>query len=131
MKILTFEGCVKNAKSYPYWEELCDLLKDHEVTRVNSIIPIAKIKEMVNNNDIWISIDSFLPHLVHFYHLKPGIVIWGKSDPLIFGYPENRNLFKDTKYLKAQQFQWWKDEPIEEKVFITPQEILTVILSNG
>lgn len=124
MNILTCEGNVKNAKSYPHWNELYDLLKDHEIKKIEGIFPIEEIKSLVEWADVVITIDSFLPHLIKFYDLKKKvIVLWGKSDPLIFGYPENTNLLKDRKYLRKEQFRWWLDEPVED-VFVSPQEIL-------
>jgi len=124
MKILIVPGNVQNAKSYPYWDSLLSLLKDHEIRKIEGILKEQEIIDAINWCDTWISIDSFVQHLVTYHHLKPGIVLWGKSDPLIFGYPTNINLLKDRKYLREDQFKWWKDEPIDIDVFVQPEEII-------
>lgn len=124
MKILVVPGNVQNAKSYPYWERFLKLANKYEVKTINGILPDKEIIGLINWCDIWISIDSFLPHLAHYHKLKRGIVLWGQSDPNIFGYPTNINLLKDRKYLRPDQFKWWKDEPHNPEVFVTPEEIL-------
>lgn len=125
MKILTSEGNVKNAKSYPYWEELYALLKVHKVKKLEGILPLNEVKDLVEWADVVITIDSFLPHLIEYHMInKKVIVLWGKSDPLLFGYKKNTNILKDRKYLKPQQYQWWRDEPINDDVFVLPKEII-------
>src|SRR5258707_727923 len=88
-RILVSPGNVQNAKSYPHWVRLLELFKDHEVKTIEGIMPEPVIIGLVNWCDVWVSIDSFLPHLVAHHNLKRGVVLWGKSDPLIFGYPKN------------------------------------------
>ena len=133
MRILIIKGTSKlpngnrNAKEYPYWDKLLELLKEHEIKEINSILTSDEIKELVNWSDIWISVDSFLPHFVAYHRQKKGIVLWGKSDPLIFGYTSNINLLKDRKYLRTEQFRWWNDEPYDEDVFVHPEVILQSI----
>jgi len=127
MKLLFSPGNIKNAKSYPHWNALEKLLGGHEIKKIEGILQEQEIIDLIHWCDIWISIDSFLPHLARYHGLKNGIVIWGKSDPLIFGYPENVNLIKDRKYLRAEQFRWWKDEPVDDGVFVSPEEILEAI----
>jgi hypothetical protein len=127
MRILIVPGNIQSAKSYPHWDKLVDLLKGHEIKKIEGILREQEILDLVNWCSVWISIDSFLPHLVKCHRLKPGIVLWGKSDPLIFGYPENRNLLKDRKHLREQQFKWWKDEPADPSVFVDPQEVVDVV----
>jgi ADP-heptose:LPS heptosyltransferase len=125
MKILTSEGNVKNAKSYPHWEELYALLKDHEVKKIEGILPLEEIKRLVEWSDVFISIDSFLPHLIECYKIdKKVIVLWGKSDPEIFGYAQNNNLLRDRVFLRNEQFKWWKDEPIDLEAFVSPDEVM-------
>jgi hypothetical protein len=125
MKILICRGNTKNAKSYPYWDELIKLLGSHEIKEISGILPEKKIIELVNWCDIWISIDSFLQHLVAYHKLKKGIVIWGLSDPELFGYKSNINLLKDRKYLRPgiEQYLFWKDVPINKEAFISAKEV--------
>ena len=132
----------ENAKNYPWWPELVALLKnqgyhiiqvglkgDKEIGanefKIN--LSLNEIRSLINNVFIFISIDSFVSHFAHYYNLKPGIIIFSKSDPLIFGYPKNVNLLKNRKYLKQDQFRWWKDEPHDPDAFILPEAILQEI----
>lgn len=126
MKILIVPGNVKNAKSYPFWDRFLKQAVKHEIKQVSGMLKEKEIIDLINWCDIWISIDSFLPHLAHYHQLKRGVVLWGKSDPNIFGYPENINLLKDRKYLRSDQFRWWADEPIDPQAFVNPEEILQV-----
>jgi len=135
MKILVVPGNTINAKSYPFWEEFYELAKSHEVKKIEGILPEQQIIDEINSCDVWISIDSFIQHLVAYHKLKPGIVIWGKSDPKIFGYPSNANLLKSRKHLRSQQFMWWANpdgswkEPSNPSSFVSPEEVLKTIES--
>ena len=125
MKILIIRGNIQNAKSYPYWDELLSLLKDQEIKEIKGILSEQEIIGLINWCDCWISIDSFLPHLVKYYNLKPGITLWGKSDPKIFGYPDNINLLGDRKNLRPDQFRWWKDVEWRKEDFVKPEVIVS------
>lgn len=137
MKILIHPYSTKytdrNAKNYPFWNELIfELKKDHEINQIgmdeNELIDgvsnfykglnFKNLKKVVNEHDLWISIDSFLPHLCKCYNLKSGIVLWGKSNPAIFGYSNNKNLLKDKKYLRSNQFDTWYKEKIDKESFV-------------
>ena len=124
-KILINRGNVINAKSYPFWDELN--LKDHEVKEIKGILSSQELIDLVNWCDTWVSIDSFLPHFCAYHKLKPGIVLWGTSDPLIFGYKHNTNLLKNRKYLRNEQFKWWKDEVNNPDTFLSTDTILQSI----
>ena len=116
----------ENPKNYPYWPELLKLIsenknigqvtqigaaKDKQLPHVHKFLAnekFLKIKDLIQEHDTWISVDSFLQHLNHYYDRKPGIVIWSRSDPKIFGYGENTNVLKDKKYLREKQFWLWE-----------------------
>lgn len=128
MHILTCPGNVQNAKSYPHWDRLQELLKDHEIREIKGILPEKEIIDLVNWADVVVTIDSFLPHLIKYYEIrKIVVVLWGKSDPDIFGYKENINLLKDRKHLKLQQFQWWLEEPHNPDTFVSPEKVVKAI----
>jgi hypothetical protein len=131
MKILICPGNVQTAKSYPYWNEFLTLAKGYEIKKIEGMLEEQAIIDLVNWCNVWISIDTFLPHLVRRHNLKPGIVIWGKSDPLIFGYKENANLLKDRKYLRTEQFRWWFDEKHDPDVFVAPEVIFKEIQKHA
>jgi len=128
MRILICPGNIQNAKSYPHWDKLRELLKDYEVREIKGILPEQEIVALVNWADVVVTIDSFLPHLIKYYGIqKTVVVLWGKSDPDIFGYKENINLLKDREYLKPQQFQWWLEEPNDPNVFVSPEKVMKTI----
>lgn len=127
-----------NAKNYQFFPELLSYFKLHNVVQigVKGEIPLVRdfradlsYKELLaltSTIDFFISVDSFLPHLAKHVG-KTGVVIWGKSDPLIFGYPENLNILKDRKYLRKGQFNYWEEEPFDDEVFLGPKEVYELI----
>ena len=126
----------RNPKNYPYWDKLISgLEKNNAIVQVgvpgeNKLVSdfriglsFKELKKMINDCDFWISVDNFFPHLAH--HLKvPGVVLWGISDPNIFGYPENLNILKDRKYLRPNQFDIWEDCKYNEEAFVKPEVII-------
>lgn len=129
MKIFVLPGNITTPKSYPHWDKFIALARanGHEVLKIRGTLEESSIIELINWCDVWISIDSFLQHLVHYRELKRGIVLWGTSDPLIFGYPANINLLKDRKYLRPQQFKWWREDPYTPEAFVSPEEVLQAL----
>lgn len=132
----------RNPKNYPYWNKLVKGLKEkghrvvqigvqgeHKIPGVDEVklnMKLKDLKTLLLECDTWISVDNFLPHLAE--HIKkPGIVIWGRSNPTNFGYAQNNNILKDVKYLRDEQFKWWEDVEYSEDVFVKPDVILKFI----
>lgn len=130
----------QNPKNYPYWKDLIKQLeqKNHEVYQVGVTgeemitknilfdLNMKELVEKVKESDFFISIDSFLPHLAHFYN-KSGIVIFSQSDPAIFGYPHNINLLRDKKFLRPNQFSNWEDCTYSEAAFISTFYVMKAV----
>jgi ADP-heptose:LPS heptosyltransferase len=132
----------RNPKDYPYWPELVKRLNElgYEVIQigVKGEAPIEGVKELrldlklkyikqlLLDSHTWISVDNFLPHLASHIN-KPGIVLWGMSNPAIFGYSENVNLLKHHKYLKADQFGFWEDVVYNPDAFVDPMAVIEFI----
>jgi ADP-heptose:LPS heptosyltransferase len=127
-----------NAKNYPYWKEVIDALKveysivqigvDGEEQLVDDFrknMSLKEIKELVLDDrcETWIAVDNFLQHLL-FPTGKKGIVLWGQSDPNIFGYKTNRNLLKSRSYLRKYQFQVWDEVPHDKEVFVPAEYVI-------
>lgn len=134
-----------NPKNYPWWgvitaylhnkgtsiiqiglegeELLCDCVDVfHKGLKLN------KILNLLEQCDVWMSVDNFLPHLAqHLTPKKKGIVIFGQSDPLIFGYKDNINILKNRKYLRQQQFWLWSQTNYKEEVFVEPEVIMGIL----
>jgi len=124
----------QNPKNYPYWEELISQI-DEPIVQVGiegeqqlvpdfrKNLPLPELRKLIQECRIWISCDSFFQHLA-WDEGKPGIVLWGVSDPLIYGHPENVNLLKDRSYLAENQFLWWEYVEHKNDRFVKPKEVL-------
>lgn len=124
----------QNPKNYPYWKELIALIEEPivqvgvigEKQLVNDFrmnLPLNELRKLIRECRTWISCDSFFQHLA-WDEGKPGIVLWGPSDPLIFGHPENINLLKDRSHLVENQFLWWEQTEHKNERFIEPEEVI-------
>jgi len=123
-----------NPKNYPYWKELIAMIDEPiiqvgvegEEQLVNDFrknLSMNELCELLKECRTWISCDSFLQHL-GWDQGKKGIVLWGPSDPLIFGHPENINLLKDRSYLVKNQFLWWEATEHQNERFVEPHIVL-------
>jgi ADP-heptose:LPS heptosyltransferase len=124
----------KNPKNYPYWEELIAQI-DEPIVQVGiegekqlvpdfrKNLPITELRKLIQECRIWISCDSFFQHL-GWDEGKKGIVLWGVSDPLIYGHPENINLLTDRKHLAENQFLWWEFVKHQNERFVKPEIVL-------
>lgn len=84
--------------------------------------------DLCNTMDAFISVENFFPHFVHHnFKDKRGIVLFGKSDPEIFGYPENINLLKDQKYLRWDQFGPWEACEFQKEAFVEPPGVMEAL----
>jgi hypothetical protein len=131
MKILVhtdskqLRGGKVNPKTYPHWGELLTKLKQrgHEVQELSGILPWSQICEMVEWSDIGIDSDSFMQHL-YWYNGKKCIVLFGQSDPIIFGHNSNVNLLKDRSYLRSDQFDIWESTTYNKDAFVGPDVVI-------
>ena len=123
-----------NPKNYPYWKELISKIdepiiqvgiegEEQLVPDFRKNLPIAELRKLLKDCQTWIGVDSFFQHLAWDEGI-PGIVLWGPSDPLIFGHPENINLLKDRSCLVDNQFIWWEATEHRNDRFVKPKEIL-------
>lgn len=130
-----------SAKNYPWWQELINLLPDKDIIQIGvdgerqlvsdfrKNMSFKDIEKLLIKCSYWISVDNFLQHMAH--HIpKPGVVLWGVSNPLIFGYPENINILKDRNYLRNDQFDLWENVIYNYDVFVTPQIVIEQIDLN-
>lgn len=112
----------ENPKNYPYWKELIEKLENsgHEIIQVGQEgeealvddfrknLPFKELKKLIISCDVWIAIDSFFQHLAWRVG-KKGIVLFGPSDPKIFGHEENINLFAGEEHFRPWQFGTWDE----------------------
>jgi ADP-heptose:LPS heptosyltransferase len=138
----------ENPKNYPYWKEVISELRSKNIEVIQTGIEgealldanstafglsLEDLAELVKSCNAWASVDNFFQHFC--YNLKkPGVVIFGKSDPNIFGHDLNENLLKDRSYLRAKQFNFWEDVEYSTDCFVGPEVVSEAILrriSNG
>jgi hypothetical protein len=115
-----------NPKNYPHRTKLLELLKEHDITEITQNIPLEESIRLVRAADVIVSIDSYLNHLC-WYLGKKAIVIFGPSDPRIFGHNFNVNLLQDRKYLRPDQFIWWEKCVRNDDAFPFPEMIVDEI----
>lgn len=131
----------KHPKNYPYWEEVLKHVNepviqvgvDGETQLVSDFrknLPLYELEKLVKECKTWLSCDSFIQHFCWDLG-KPGIVVFGQSDPNIFGHPENINLLKDRKYLREKQFWIWEQAEFIEEAFVTPDVVIDELKKFG
>lgn len=127
-------------KNYPFWLRLVQLLNQsgYEVTQIGVAgevripdvgqfvqnWPFDKLKVLVNESATWISVDNFFPHFCNCERLKAGIVLFGPSDPKIFGYTQNTNILRSRDYLKPFQYQTWMEVEPDPQAFVFPENVV-------
>lgn len=138
----------RNPKNYPFWPEVIHGLQrkklhviqigviGEEKLQANDFAfskTLVELEELVRLSKTWVSVDNFFPHFCYLLGV-PGVVIFGRSDPNIFGHSVNENLLKDRGYLRAAQFNFWEEVEYSTECFVEPQIVIETVLrrvSNG
>ena len=131
----------QHPKNYPYWKEVISRIKEPIVQigvegeqplvsdfRKNLSLP--QLATLIGECKTWLGVDSFFQHYC-WDQGKPGIAIFGQSDPNIFGHPENINLLKDRKYLREKQFWIWEQADFIEESFVSPDVVIESLKKFG
>lgn len=130
-----------NSKNYPYWKELIQLFGPENIIQIGikgeeQLVPdfrtnlsLPEISKLLDDCSFWVSVDSFLQHFAD-YVKKKGVVLFGPSDPIIFGYPYNLNILKDRSVLRAKQFNIWEEEKANVDKFLKANEVYKIIKDN-
>lgn len=133
----------QHPKNYPWWSEVIVKLKSlgHNVTQVGlehepqltedfrKNLTLSDLAELVKTSDTWIGVDSFGQHFCWDLG-KPGVVLFGQSDPDIFGHEENINLLKSKSYLREQQFWLWEQAEFKAEAFVDPDTVVKTVVEN-
>lgn len=134
----SFQG-KPNPKNYPHWASVVQKLvqlkhfclqismADEEKICPNILYnqPLSVIEMLIKSCDVWVSIDSFLPHLA--YHLgKRGITIWGPSEHSIFSYSSNVNILPRKK-TTVPPFIRWDMVTYDSSLFAPPEQVVEEI----
>lgn len=147
MKIVIFpfakslrESRKGHPKNYPWWTEVIFKLKaqghyliqvgvGHELQLTEDFrknLSLTELADLVKSADTWISVDSFGQHFCWDIG-KRGVVIFGQSDPNIFGHTENINLLKSRSYLREQQFWLWEQAEFKAEAFVDPETVVQAV----
>ena len=129
----------RNPKDYPFGDELAVLLKEEgytviqirttddpilgEANEVKTNLPLKELAQLIQESDTFVSVDNFIQHYAAYLN-KKGVVIFSKSDPLIYGYPKNINLLKSRNYLMKNQFQTWEQDVFDKDAFVEPELVV-------
>lgn len=128
-------------KNYPHWFGVVAALKkaDHDVVQLSckgemdvpgarrmDDLSFDRIGELMKSADTWASVDNFFHHMA-WTICEPGVVIFGPSDPEIFGHPENINLLKDRRFLREWQFRLWSQEKHRPEIFVGPEAVISAV----
>jgi hypothetical protein len=135
----------ENPKNYPYWPGLVAMLRETcnvvqiavtgeavipGVSKVAIDLKMREIESMTQSCDTWVSVDSFLQHMVNCCGKKPGTVIWSLSDPSIFGYGYNLNVLKDRARLKRFQFGIWEECEYDADAYMPADAVYALMRSR-
>lgn len=132
-----------NPKNYPYWDKVVELIKQKlpsaniiqigvqgeqiisGVTTVSHNLTYPELYKLASDCNAWLGVDNFFQHFCAYYKIPNGIVIFGQSDPSIFGYKCYTNLLKSKKHLRQEQFLFWWHETVKfnPEVFVTPETV--------
>ena len=130
-------------KNYPWWPEVISALQTfgHSVIQAGvegepQLVPdfrrnlnLNDLADLVKSCDTWISVDSFAQHFCWDLGVR-GVVLFGQSDPDIFGHPENINLLKSRNYLRPHQFWLWEQAEYIPDSFVAPEKVVQTIQNN-
>ena len=124
-------------KNYPWWSDVLARV-DEDIIQIGidgeepltpdfrKNLEFSELAKLAQQCKTWMSCDSFFQHFCWDLK-KPGIVLWGQSDPIIFGHPENLNLLKDRKYLRDKQFWLWEQATFNEDAFVKPDVVIKAL----
>jgi hypothetical protein len=131
-----------NAKNYHRWVDVVSGLKLRNMHVIQVGLPgesivtgvdetrfglrFSELETLVRNCTTWCSVDNFFHHFCAFIG-KPGVVVWGKSDPLLFGHSMHTNIVNRDK-LRPLQFELWKNEPFDPTVFPEPHTVIDAVI---
>ena len=135
----------RNPKNFPSWEVVVYKLTSlgYEVIQVGVAgeepipgvrevlfnLPLDELKKLITECQAWTSVDNFFPHLCNTVS-KPGVVIYSKSDPTIFGYANNTNLLKSRASLVEFPFDIWEKVSYDFTAFVPPDEVVAAIIKR-
>lgn len=131
-----------NPKNFPHFEKLTGYLRAKglyiiQVGDVNDV-PLSNVDEyrlgeafeetekLLADSLFFVCVDNFLHHM-GYYIGRRGVVLWGQSDPNLFGYAYHLNILKSRNFLRPNQFDTWENATYNVNVFPTAEEVRDAI----
>jgi len=123
-----------NPKDYPWWPQVLEKITvpviQVGVKGEQRLVPdvrwdqdLTDLALLVDQCDTWMGVDSFFQHFCWDMN-KQGIVLWGPSNPNIFGHEQNINLSLGPQAWRANQFLTWEQEPLDTNKHVSPDWVL-------
>lgn len=127
-----------NPKNYPFWTEVVAKLPEpviqvgtegetQLVEDFRKNLRLVDLAALIQQCTTWASVDTFFQHYAWSLN-KPGVVIWGQSDPNIYGHSSNTNLLKGREYLTPNQFLMWEMIPYRDDCWVEPNVVVDALL---
>lgn len=131
-------------KDYPYWKELVSILnKKHHIIQIGISgeqmiegchelklnLTFSQLEDLTKSTDSFISVDNFYPHFCNVIG-KYGYVIWGPSNPAIYGYKKNVNILPAVPRFKINQFGLWDKNDYNLNSFPSVEEVISCLSKN-
>ena len=124
----------QNPKDYPWWPQVLEKItapviqvavrgEQALVDDVRWDLNLTDLAQLVDKCDTWLGVDSFFQHFCWDLN-KPGIVLWGPSNPNIFGHEQNINLTLGPSAWRANQFLTWEQETHDPQRFVSASVVL-------
>jgi len=126
-------------KDYPFAKDLISMIvESHNVIQVGGEgeeqmaptfrknLSFGQVGDLIAMCDTAICVDSYLQHHMWFLN-KRAIVLWGISDPLIFGHSLHCNLLKDRSFLRPNQFDLYYSNQHRPEAFVSPDVVLKAL----
>jgi hypothetical protein len=134
------ERSTPHPKQYPFWKELVKSLEAFDIIQIGVEgeerlvenckfnLPTKELIELTKDMDLFISVENFFPHFCNYnFKDKKGIVLFGRSDPDIFGYQQNSNLLVDRKFLRWDMMGPWEACEYQEEAFVKPEIVVETV----
>jgi len=126
-------------KDYPNPKELAALLENEdEVIQVGGgndeqlckdfrpNLDFNELGKLIDASRTGVCVDSYLQH-AYWYRDRRAIVLFGISDPVIFGHPENLNLLADRAFLRPNQFDLYYVSDYRAEAFVDPEIVINAL----
>jgi ADP-heptose:LPS heptosyltransferase len=126
-----------NPKNYPWWPQVLEGIQlpviQVAVTGDQQLVSnclwnlsLTELDQLLEKCHTWLGVDSFFQHWA-WHRQKKGIVIWGPSNPNIFGHDLNINLTLGPQAWRENQFHTWEQVPYNKNVFVNPDQVLAAL----